>query len=141
MSWLTVLWSMTAASCLTLAFVHLGTWLLRRRERAYLWFSLAAIGAAGNAITELLMLRAETVEQYAWALRASHVPLALLVISIVWFVRSYFQTGRRWLALAISAIWIGLLGLNLVLPFSSVFAEITGLDRERLLLGERFAIA
>ncbi len=61
---------MAAAVCLTLAFVHFGTWLLQRREWAYLWFSLAAIGAAGNAITELLMLSAETVAQYAWALRS-----------------------------------------------------------------------
>jgi two-component system, LuxR family, sensor kinase FixL len=140
-SWLTVAWSMTAAACFTLAFVHLGTWLRQRPDRARLWFSLAAIGAGGNAVVELLMLHAQTVEQYAWALRASHAPLALMLISIVWFVRSYFGTGRRWLAWTITASWVFLLGLNIFLPFSSVYSEIIGLNRDGRFLGEPFSVA
>jgi hypothetical protein len=35
MSWLTVVWSMASAVCLTLAAIHFAIWLKRRRELAH----------------------------------------------------------------------------------------------------------
>ncbi len=60
---------------------------------------------------------------------------------MLWFIRSYFGAGRRWLALAIAANWIVLVVLNVFLPFSSVFSVIDSLDRSGTFLGEPFALA
>lgn len=139
MNWLTVLWSMAAAVCLALAFVHLLAWLQDRRKRERIWFSLAAIGASGVALTELMAMKAETIDQYAWILRSTHAPLALLHVSLIKFVRSYFCSGRRWLAVVVSSFWIILFVANLFLPYSSIYHEITGLNH-RSSLGESFVV-
>ena len=55
MSLVTVVWSMIAAACLTLAAVHLPVWWRNREARATLAFSVAAICTAAIALCELAM--------------------------------------------------------------------------------------
>jgi len=127
MSWITIVWSMGAAVCLTLALIHLAIWIERRSQLAHLLFALTAVGAAGNAIAELGMLKATTLEAYATALRVSFVPIALLVVSMVWYARKYFGNGRRSLAAAVTILWSLVLTVDAFTPFSPVFSEISGL--------------
>lgn len=87
MSWLTVAWSMGAAACSTLALMYLAIWFQQPRQRAYLLFSVTALGAAGTAVLELLMMRAQTVATYAAALRWSHLPIFVLVVSVTPWLR------------------------------------------------------
>src|SRR2546428_13913128 len=42
--------------------------------------------------------------QYGAVLRWAHVPLWVLLLSIVWFVRLYLRAGRPWLAWSICGL-------------------------------------
>src|SRR5713101_388461 len=141
MSWITVLWSMGAAVCLTLALIHLAIWVQRRSQVAHLLFALTALGAVGNAVTELGMMKATTVEAYAIWLRISFVSAALLIVSFVFYVRKYYGTGRFSLAAALMVVWTVLLIVDGFSPFSPIFREIFGLQIVQTPWGEPFAVA
>ena len=114
MSLVTVVWSMIAAACLTLAAVHLPVWWRNREARATLAFGIAAASTAAIAFGELVMLKAPTPEVYATAVRWVHVPIAVLMVALAGFAFHYLGAGRRWLAGAA----IGLRLLSLVINFS-----------------------
>src|SRR5436190_16393006 len=141
MSWITILWSMASAICATLALIHFAIWAQRRSQVAHLLFALTALGAVGNALAELGMMKATTVEAYAIWLRISLVPTALLVISFAWYIRKYFATGRLSLAAAVTVLWSVLLIVDGFSPFSPIFSEIFGLRIVQTPWGERFALA
>jgi PAS domain S-box-containing protein len=141
MSGIAVLWSIASVVCAALAIIHLVIWLERRSETANLLFALASFGAAGNAVAEMGMLKAATVGGYALALRASFAAIAILVVSMVWYVREYFGNGRRSLAMAVTVTWALVLGVDLVSPFSPFFREISGLRAVQTPWGETFSIA
>ena len=98
MSWVTILWSMNAGVCLTLAGVYLVIWTKQRRWWVHLLFACSAVSAAGVAGFELATMRAETAAQYGELLRWAHVPFSILIISVVWFTRRVLEAGRVWLA-------------------------------------------
>jgi hypothetical protein len=60
MSWVTILWSMNASACLTLALILLAIWFRQRTIGAELFFFLAAAGTTTFAGCELWMMRADT---------------------------------------------------------------------------------
>src|ERR1039457_7173602 len=96
MSWVTIIWSMTASACLTLAAIYLLVWCHRRTAWANLVFTLTSAAVAVYAICELWMARAETPAQFATALRWIHVPTWALILLLVGFVRLHFRAGRAW---------------------------------------------
>ncbi len=136
MGWLTIAYSMTAAACLTLAAVHLLVWFKRPARRAHLAFSLTAISVAAIAPFELAMARAQTAEQFIFALRWFHIPAGLTIVSVVWFAWAYFGAGRRWLAIAVCGLRVLVLILNFSLTENINFREITGVTKVVLIGGE-----
>jgi two-component system sensor kinase FixL len=100
-SWVTVVWSMAASACLTLAVVHLLVWSRRRTAWANLLFSLASVGTAGYAGCELWMMHSQTPVEFGTAVRWMHVPVWVLIVSLVGFTRVYLRAGRLWLAWAV----------------------------------------
>ena len=114
MSLVTVVWSMIAAACLTLAAVHLPVWWRNREARATLAFGIAATATAAIAFAELVMLKAATPQVYATAVRWIHVPIAVLMVALAGFAFYYLAAGRPWLA----GTAIGLRLLALVVNFS-----------------------
>lgn len=141
MQLLTLLWALAAGACLTVALVHLGVFLGRRQATAHAFLALAAIGAAGNAIVELLQLHATRVETFALAIRWQHLAILAVVVGLVWLVRVQLQAGRLWLAWLQTAGWSLVLILNVFLPYSIVYEEITRLERVALPWGETFSVA
>ena len=87
MSWITIVWSMNAAACLTLAAIYLVVWCKQREGWAHLLFSITAVAAAAIAAFELAMMHAGTVDQYEALLRWIHLPVWVLTLSFVAFVR------------------------------------------------------
>ena len=140
MSLVTVIWSMIAAVCMTLAVIHLLVWRRNHAAWANLLFCLAAVAVAAFAYCELRMMLAETPREFATTLKWGQVPVWLLVVSLVGFVRVYMRAGRTWLA------WMacGLRTLALVLGFSVGqnlnYLEITQLRHIRF-LGESVSAA
>ena len=127
MSWITILWSMIAAACLTLAAFYCVVWLKQRENWVHLLFSSSAVAAAAIAGFELAMMHAQTVRQYEVLVRWIHVPTWVLIVSLVGFVRLYLRAGRRWLAWTICALRTLVLILNFSFTPNLNYRQITGL--------------
>src|SRR6266702_317799 len=125
MSWITIVWSMNAAACLTLAAFYGVVWCKQRDNWVYLLFSSSAVAAAVISAFELWMLNATTVEQYQLLMRWIHVPVWVLTLSFVAFVRLYLHAGRAWLAWSIYGLRTLVLILNFIFPVSINFKAIT----------------
>jgi two-component system, LuxR family, sensor kinase FixL len=140
MSWVTIIWAMIASACFTLALMHMLVWWRRRDALDNLLFALSAVATAAFAGCELWMMRSETPEAFGIAMRWTHLPAWVLVVSLVGFVRLYLRAGRLWLAWIV----IGLRTLSLILNFVFTpnlnYREITGLLHISF-LGETVAVA
>jgi PAS domain S-box-containing protein len=139
MSWITILWSMNAAGCLTLAAFYLVVWLKQRENWVHLLFSCSAIAAAAISAFELWMMNAREVDQYELLVRWIHVPVWVLTVSFVAFVRRYLHVGRAWLAWSIYGVRTLVLILNFSFPVSINFWSITDL-RQLSLWGEAVSV-
>jgi PAS domain S-box-containing protein len=140
MSWVTIIWSMIASACLTLAVMHLLVWCRNRAAWANAAFALTALAMAGVVAGELWMMRAETVGEFGLALRWFHVPGWLLIVSLVGFVRVYLRAGRPWLAWAVCGVRTLSLILDFVFTPNLNYREITALRHIRF-LGESVSVA
>jgi PAS domain S-box-containing protein len=127
MSWITIVWSMNAAACLTLAGIALLVWCKQRENWVHLVFSASAVAAAAIAAFELAMMHCETVWQYEALVRWIHVPTWVLIVSFVSFVRLYLHAGRPWLAWTICGLRTVVLILNFIFTPNLNFRQITGL--------------
>src|SRR5438034_6933355 len=136
MSWLTIVWSMNAGACLTLAAIYLVVWWRRRESWVHLLFSCSAIAAAAIAVMELAMLHTHTVERYEALVRWIHVPVWVLLLSFVGFVRVYLRAGRAWLAWSIYGLRTLVLIVNLILTPNINFRKITSIRHLGLWGGE-----
>ena len=140
MSWVTVIWSMIAAVCITLAVIYLLVWRRNHSAWANLLFCLTAVSVAVFAFCELRMMRAETPAEFATTLKWAHVPVWLLLVSLVGFVRLYLRTGRTWLAWMVCGLRTLALLLNFLVGQNLNYREITQLRHIRF-LGESVSLA
>ena len=106
---------MNAGACFVLAGICFLVWCRQRESWPHLLFSCSAVAAAVIALIERAMLHGTTVEQYAALIRWVHMPVWVLTLSFVAFVRLYLRAGRPWLAWSI----YGLRALVLILNFIS----------------------
>ncbi len=97
MSLVTTLWSMEAAAALTLAVLYGVVWTVDRRNLANLTFCIVALAMAGVARTEVGMLHATTVAEYAAWAHLAHLPLFFVLVGLALFVHLFLGTGQRWL--------------------------------------------
>src|SRR5262245_5007641 len=139
MSWVTVIWSLGAGACLTLAFLQFIVWWKDRNARANLAFSVGAVAVAVFAALEFALMRAETPEEFGRITRWIHVPGWVLIVSIVAFVRLSLNAGRRWLAWTVVAVRTLSLILNFILWPNINYREITFVGHVRF-LGESVSI-
>ncbi|MGE5209158.1 MAG: PAS domain-containing protein [Alphaproteobacteria bacterium] len=125
MNWVTVIWSLNTGACLTLAVFYGVIWCQQQENRTYLLFACGAVAAAVISAFELWMLNATSVEQYQLLMRWIHVPVWMLTLSFVAFVRRYLRAGRAWLAWSIYSLRTLILILNFIFPVSINFNRIT----------------
>jgi len=114
MSWITIAWSMNAGACFVLAAVYFVVWCNQRDSWPHLLFACSAVAAAVMALIELAMLHSTTVDEYAALIRWIHVPVWLLTLSFVAFVRLYLRAGRAWLAWSIYGLRTVVLIINFI---------------------------
>jgi signal transduction histidine kinase len=129
----TVIWSMIASACLTLAALYLLVWLRNRGERASLFFSINAVSMAAFAFCELWLMRVQTPAEAVIALRWAHVALLAWLMTNVWFVKSYLRAGKTWLAWTILGIRVSVLPFNFLPGQNLTFRQIDSLDHVRFL--------
>lgn len=135
MSWVTVIWSMSASACLTLAMIHGFIWFRQRAGWANLAFMAAAIGTAAFAGYELALMLSPTAADYARQMRLAHVAVFVIVVSLAAFVRLYCRAGRLWLMWSVCALRAVSLVLNFSKGASLNYTQITDL-RHVSLFGE-----
>jgi signal transduction histidine kinase len=132
---------MLASASLAFALLHLFIWAKGIQPWANLSFATAAIAIAVITGMELMAMRTTSIGQMALILRWVHLPILVLWLAIICFVRCYFDAGRSWLA------WlaVGLRAVALILSFSTgqnlFFDQITGLKQVAVLGGETISIA
>ena len=125
MNWITIVWSMNAGACFVLAAVYFVVWCNQRSSWPHLFFSMSAVAAAVMALIELAMLYSTTVDEYSALIRLIHVPVWVLILSFVAFVRLYLHAGRRWLAWSIYGLRTLVLIVNFILTPNINFRAIT----------------
>lgn len=140
MSWVTIIWSMVASACLTLGGMHLLVWFKDRRAWTNLLFFLSAAGTSCFAAGEFWMMRSQTTAQYGAAMRFTHVPVWLLVVPLVFFVRLYLRAGRPWLGWLVCGLRTLALLLNFLTGQNLNYREITRLGHIPF-LGESVSVA
>src|SRR5262245_40707391 len=140
MNWITIVWSMNAAACLTLAGIYLLVWCRQRTDWAY--FALSCSGVAGAVLTafELALLETQSVENYAVILRWAQLPVWALVVSVVIFVRLYLRAGRLWLAWSVCGMRTLALILNFVFTPNLSYRQITSLRQVSWWGGETVSV-
>ncbi|HVQ14105.1 MAG TPA: ATP-binding protein [Vicinamibacterales bacterium] len=129
MSWVTVIWSMVASACLTLAVIYFLVWWSNRTTLASLFFAMAAVSTAAFTLCELRQMRAGTPEELLSAMRWTHVALLGLLVSTTWFVTFYLGAGRRWLAWTVSGLRAFYLLVAFLIWGNVNYLEITNLRR------------
>jgi signal transduction histidine kinase len=139
MSWVTIIWSVLASAGLTLGAVHLLVWTRKPAASAHLFYFLTAVGAAGMSACELWLMHATTVQEAAIAVRWIHIPVWLVVVSLVMFVRRYLRAGRSWLAWTVCGVRTLSLFLNFLLSPNLNYREIVSLQHTEL-LGESISV-
>jgi signal transduction histidine kinase len=107
MDWIDAIWIGSATASLTIGAAHLFIWLRNRRAREHLAFVMVAVGVVGLAWYELGMMHAPTTEELARLQRLAQIPILVVFVAIVAFLRWYFGAGRLWLA-------VGAVGARLV---------------------------
>jgi PAS domain S-box-containing protein len=140
MNLVTIIWSMVAAACLTLAAMNVLVWLKKRTAWSNLLISVMAAGTAGVAFCELSMMLAQTPAEFGRAMRWIHLPLWVVIVSLVLFIRQYLRSGRPWLAWTVCGMRTISLVLNFVFTPNLNYREISTLHHIRF-LGETVSTA
>lgn len=117
MNWMTVVWPMVTATCLTLALINLRIAMGDGRRAPHLFFSLGAIAVASVSVFELLLMRTRDLEAYNVLLRWAAMPISIMVAAVTGFIWTFFRTGRRWLALTA-------VGLNVLANLVNLVSEV-----------------
>jgi two-component system sensor kinase FixL len=128
MNWVEAVWIGMCSASLALGAIHLFVWFKQKTGYAHLLFFALAVSATAFGAFELAMMRSQSPASYATALRWAHVPLALVVLSIVWFVYFHFGAGRLWLALTACGLRLAALALNFVIGVNVNFREVSSMD-------------
>jgi two-component system, LuxR family, sensor kinase FixL len=129
MSYVTIVWSVIAASALVLGVMHTLVWILDRRAYANLAFAVAAFAATGIAWVELGMMSAATAPEWGSWVRWYQVPNFCLIVGTLAFVRLYLGTGRLWLMWAVIALRVAILVINFAVEPNFNFEHIGSIVR------------
>jgi PAS domain S-box-containing protein len=134
MNWITIVWSVLIGACVAMALPQVLSWIWQRRI-VHLFFVILAAAVIALLSNELALMRSSSVEQFARVLQWRQLPLFVLFVAIIGFVRLYFGTGRWWLGITACGVRLACLVINFALPPNLYFREITIL-RPVYLLGD-----
>ena len=134
MSLITIVWSVLIGACVAMALPQVLIWIWQRRI-VHLFFVILTAGVIALLSNELALMRSSSVEQFARVLQWRQLPLFVMFVAIIGFVRLYFGTGRWWLGITACGVRLACLVINFALPPNLYFREITIL-RPVYLLGD-----
>ena len=136
MNWITVICSMIAASCLTVAGIHLLVWLRSRRAWTNLLLANCGLSAAVIVGCNIALMHADSAAHSAALLRWMYVPHTWGLISLMLFVRQYLDAGRTWLVWSVIGVRAIALVVNFAMPVGVILRDVTTIKSVSI-LGER----
>jgi fucose 4-O-acetylase-like acetyltransferase len=104
---LATVYPMAAGFGFVIGMVNLLIWLRLKEKREFLLAAIMAIAAGLVALSENTTLGLPSVEVYQLGLEFVNAFIGVMLVSMVWFVRTRLSTGRLWLAWAITLLWGG----------------------------------
>ena len=128
-SYVTMVWSVAAASALVLAVLHTLVWVFDRRAYINLLFALVAYGVIGISWVELGMMSAATAAEWGSWVRWFQVPNFCVIVGTVVFVRHYMGTGRLWLMWTLIAARAAILLWGFAVDPNFNFKSIDSIDQ------------
>jgi signal transduction histidine kinase len=141
MNWMSIVWPMVTAACVTMGLIHLRTGLRRKAGAAYLLFSLNAFVVATYSVFELALTHAGSPAQYLARLRWLDIMAGAQVVTTAAFVWVFFGVGRRWLAwLASSVTCVAVIADLLPVP-KLVFLQLNGIRSVPTFGGDAYVLA
>ena len=141
MNWVYMVWSMMGGAAFVLAFVHLTTWLRRPTDHSKLLFVIIAGAIAVIAIFEMLAMNTASPAQYAMLVRWGGVPVFVLMMAVMGFVRVFLGAGRPWLAVCVAALSVLLLVLGFATDPGSSFGRMPVLREVEVIGGATVTLA
>lgn len=132
---------MCAAASFMLGLLHLLLWFKDRRAHVYLLSVIMTLSAGAGALTELLLMHAQSIDAYRVLIRWENLFIYMLLMPMVWYVRARLPTARLWLAVLITMLWSVAILVNWLSPDSLVYAKITALRQMSTFWGEQFTLA
>jgi len=139
MNWITIICSMIAASCLTVAGIHLLVWLRSRRAWSNLLLSNCALTAAAIVGFDIALMHSRSATESAALLRWMYLPLSWGLVSLLLFVRQYLEAGRDWLLWTAIGVRVVTLVLNFASPVSLIMRSVTAIEPTTI-LGETVSV-
>ncbi|WP_342315363.1 ATP-binding protein [Lysobacter sp. FW306-1B-D06B] len=129
MNWVALTWPMLAAASLVLGLVHGLVWLTQKRLGVHLAFAIAAVAVAALILLEMAALYATSPQRMGELIRWMHLPVAVMVVAMVYVVHVSFGLGSRWLALGAVSLRVAALAVNFASPVNLNFRSITAVAR------------
>jgi two-component system sensor kinase FixL len=129
MDLVTIIWTGTAASSLTLAAIHGFVWIRNRSSWSSLMFCIMAIATAGMAACELRMMGITDVSQLGPTVQWYNVFRWLVTVALVGFIHFHLGSGRPWLEITVIGLRTATLLLNLLLSPNPYYSSVEGLNR------------
>ncbi len=109
---------------------------LRRRAIIHLLFGLLCLLALAHVLGAVWLYESVTTEEYIAAARRRLITGNLWNIAFVWFVALYSANRPTRFLVAHNAICLVVLLLNLSLPYTVLYSDVSGLDSRTLPWGE-----
>lgn len=135
MDLVTIIWTGTAAACLTLAAIHGFVWIRSRSSWSSLMFCIMAIATAGMAACELRMMGITDLNQLGPTVQWYNIFRWLVTVALVGFIHFHLRAGRPWLEITVIGLRTATLLLNLLVSPNPYYSSVEGLNRI-MFLGE-----
>jgi PAS domain S-box-containing protein len=132
---------MVISACFTLAVVHLVIWIRQTDQYAHILLSVTAISVASIALCELLVMHSRSPEQYGRIMWWAQIPVFFAVVSLVGFVRLYFEAGHWWLGYTTCGLRLLALIINFFSTPNLNYKQITSLRHLTVFGGETISLA
>ncbi len=133
-----IFWPFATGICLYAGYMHLQIGLRRPIDRIHTLFGLSTLSVAMAILGRVWFLTASTPRQYQQGVWLSSTGFLLVYVFLPWFIHLYAHLRHRWPTVILSAIFIGMLIVNFLQPYSLVLSGPPVLTYSTSPWGEQF---
>jgi two-component system sensor kinase FixL len=142
LNWITIIWPMAIAACVTLAAIHaqIGARMIGRDRLAHVYFTISALAVAATGFFELLLLQTRDHGQFQRLMLYAQAPIWLMQVSLAGFTWHFLERG--WLRVGRWSVAVVTLALacNFVVEPSHRIRFAAGISPDETLWRARFTL-